>query len=218
MCLRWVNAQTPVLLSLPRHIYLFLLANLSPSESYAWRSHQSKTKTKCHSSALYMHRIMPTKILSVWSKWKRLYVWKLRSIPFRLINFPPFFQIRSDKANSFTRIFYYLSGPGVDKDPKNVFYVERETGHVKINSILDREEIPFYRVKAYMYIQRIHTYYFKLYHMGIFKKKKLMKLPYSPATYIVVKRHSKIYQRQYGWEDDWPQHNRSGWERLHTGH
>lgn len=58
----------------------------------------------------------------------------------------------------------------MDEDPKDVFGIVRDTGHVKIYSILDREKIPFYQVKAFMYIQRIHTYDFKLYHMVILKK------------------------------------------------
>lgn len=61
------------------------------------------------------------------------------------------FQIRSDKEN-ITKVFYYLSGPGVDEPPIGVFEVIRNTGFIKINSILDREEIPFYNVKATLYI------------------------------------------------------------------
>lgn len=60
------------------------------------------------------------------------------------------FQIRSDKEN-FTKVFYYLSGIGVDQPPVGVFEVDRNTGFIKINSILDREEIPFYNVKASLY-------------------------------------------------------------------
>lgn len=43
---------------------------------------------------------------------------------------------------------YYLSGPGVDQPPVGVFGVDRNTGYVKIFSILDREETPFFHVKA----------------------------------------------------------------------
>lgn len=57
------------------------------------------------------------------------------------------FQIRSDKEN-FTKILYFLSGPGADETPKDVFGVDKHTGFVKIYSILDREKIPFYRVRA----------------------------------------------------------------------
>ncbi len=57
------------------------------------------------------------------------------------------FQIRSDKEN-YTKITYYLSGAGVDEPPEGVFGVDRNTGFVKIYSILDREKIPFYYVRA----------------------------------------------------------------------
>lgn len=59
------------------------------------------------------------------------------------------FQIRSDKENS-TKIMYFLSGPGVDENPIGVFGVDRDTGLVKIYSILDREQIAFYHVRAFM--------------------------------------------------------------------
>ncbi|KAJ4936925.1 hypothetical protein JOQ06_001510 [Pogonophryne albipinna] len=56
-------------------------------------------------------------------------------------------RIRSDKENH-TRIMYYLSGPGVDQPPVGVFGVDRNTGYVKIFSILDREETPFFHLKG----------------------------------------------------------------------
>ena len=57
------------------------------------------------------------------------------------------FQIRSDKETS-ADIEYSLSGPGVDEPPIGVFGVHPETGFVKIYSILDREKIAFYYVRA----------------------------------------------------------------------
>lgn len=56
------------------------------------------------------------------------------------------FQIRSDKEN-YTKIFYSLSGPGVDKPPINRFRVDQNTGFVTLHSILDREEISEYIVR-----------------------------------------------------------------------
>ncbi|XP_070700781.1 desmoglein-2-like protein [Pempheris klunzingeri] len=56
-------------------------------------------------------------------------------------------RIRSDKEN-FTRILYYLTGHGVDQPPRGVFQVDRDTGFVKIYSILDREKIPVYHLKG----------------------------------------------------------------------
>ncbi|KAM9323251.1 desmoglein-2-like protein [Pholidichthys leucotaenia] len=56
-------------------------------------------------------------------------------------------KIRSDKEN-FTRVLYYLTGPGADMDPVGVFRVNQETGYVRIYSVLDREKIPFYHLKG----------------------------------------------------------------------
>lgn len=57
------------------------------------------------------------------------------------------FQIRSDKEN-YTKIIYSLTGPGVDQPPLGIFRINSETGFVKITAILDREEIPAYRVRT----------------------------------------------------------------------
>uniref|UniRef100_UPI0037E909E1 desmoglein-2-like protein n=1 Tax=Semicossyphus pulcher TaxID=241346 RepID=UPI0037E909E1 len=56
-------------------------------------------------------------------------------------------RIRSDKEN-FTKIIYSLSGKGVDLPPKGVFGIDPNTGFVKIYSILDREEIAYYRLNG----------------------------------------------------------------------
>ncbi|XP_059201028.1 desmoglein-2-like protein isoform X2 [Centropristis striata] len=60
---------------------------------------------------------------------------------------PSIARIRSDKEN-FTKILYYLSGPGVDLPPQGVFDIDRNTGFVKIFSILDREKMAFYNLKG----------------------------------------------------------------------
>ena len=65
-----------------------------------------------------------------------------------MIHFVFVFQIRSDKEN-YTQIIYSLTGPGVDQPPTGVFGVNHQNGYVKIFSILDREEIPFYHVRAH---------------------------------------------------------------------
>ncbi|XP_044076579.1 desmoglein-2-like [Siniperca chuatsi] len=56
-------------------------------------------------------------------------------------------RIRSDKEN-YTKIEYFLKGPGVDQPPKGVFGINRNTGFVQIYSILNREEIAFYHLKG----------------------------------------------------------------------
>ncbi|XP_043990287.1 desmoglein-2-like [Gambusia affinis] len=54
-------------------------------------------------------------------------------------------KIRSDKEGS-QEIFYSLTGPGVDQDPKGRFSVNEKNGFVKVHSILDREEIAQYHI------------------------------------------------------------------------
>uniref|UniRef100_A0A674MY22 Desmoglein-2-like n=1 Tax=Takifugu rubripes TaxID=31033 RepID=A0A674MY22_TAKRU len=61
--------------------------------------------------------------------------------------YPNIARIRSDKEN-YTKIFYSLSGPGVDQPPLNVFSVDPNSGFVKIHSILDREEVANYTLKG----------------------------------------------------------------------
>ncbi|XP_045907501.1 desmoglein-2 isoform X1 [Micropterus dolomieu] len=56
-------------------------------------------------------------------------------------------KIHSDKSN-FTKITYFITGPGVDLPPEGVFDIDRDTGFVKIYSKLDREKIPVYNLKG----------------------------------------------------------------------
>uniref|UniRef100_A0A671Y448 Desmoglein 2 n=1 Tax=Sparus aurata TaxID=8175 RepID=A0A671Y448_SPAAU len=55
--------------------------------------------------------------------------------------------IRSDKEDV-AKINYFLSGPGCDEPPIGRFGVDKDTGKVKVYSILDREEIAFYRLRG----------------------------------------------------------------------
>lgn len=55
------------------------------------------------------------------------------------------FQIQSDTAQNYT-IYYSISGPGVDKEPLNLFYVERDTGNLFCTRPVDREKYPSFEV------------------------------------------------------------------------
>lgn len=55
------------------------------------------------------------------------------------------FQIQSDTAQNYT-IYYSISGPGVDKEPRNLFYVERDTGNLFCTASIDRETYPLFEV------------------------------------------------------------------------
>uniref|UniRef100_I3JLS7 Si:ch73-74h11.1 n=1 Tax=Oreochromis niloticus TaxID=8128 RepID=I3JLS7_ORENI len=54
-------------------------------------------------------------------------------------------KIRSDK-DKFEKVQYFLSGEGADKNPLNLFVVDRETGFVRITDKLDREKCPYYNL------------------------------------------------------------------------
>lgn len=61
------------------------------------------------------------------------------------------FQIQSDTAQNYT-IYYSIRGPGVDKEPLNLFYVERDTGNLFCTRPVDREEYESFEVKPKVYI------------------------------------------------------------------
>ncbi|XP_030616376.1 desmocollin-2 isoform X3 [Delphinapterus leucas] len=63
--------------------------------------------------------------------------------------FPLFLQqIQSDTAQNYT-IYYSISGPGVDKEPLNLFYVERDTGNLFCTRPVDREKYPSFELVAF---------------------------------------------------------------------
>ncbi|CAI9164544.1 unnamed protein product [Rangifer tarandus platyrhynchus] len=63
--------------------------------------------------------------------------------------FPLFLQqIESDTAQNYT-IYYSISGPGVDKEPQNLFYVERDTGNLFCTRPIDREKYPSFELVAF---------------------------------------------------------------------
>lgn len=63
--------------------------------------------------------------------------------------FPLFLQqIQSDTAQNYT-IFYSIRGPGVDREPKNLFYVERDTGNLFCTRPVDREEYESFELIAF---------------------------------------------------------------------
>ncbi|XP_054550088.1 desmocollin-2 isoform X2 [Talpa occidentalis] len=62
----------------------------------------------------------------------------------------PFFlqQIQSDTAQNYT-IYYSISGPGVDREPKNLFYVEKHTGNLFCTGRVDREQYESFEITAF---------------------------------------------------------------------
>lgn len=63
--------------------------------------------------------------------------------------FPLFLQqVQSDTAQNYT-IYYSIKGIGVDREPKNWFYIERDTGNLYCTRDVDREQYPFFELTAF---------------------------------------------------------------------
>uniref|UniRef100_A0A8D1N2G8 Cadherin domain-containing protein n=1 Tax=Sus scrofa TaxID=9823 RepID=A0A8D1N2G8_PIG len=57
-------------------------------------------------------------------------------------------QVQSDAAQNYT-IFYSISGRGVDQEPLNLFFIERDTGNLYCTQPVDREEYDVFDLIAY---------------------------------------------------------------------
>ncbi|XP_008071586.1 desmocollin-3 [Carlito syrichta] len=57
-------------------------------------------------------------------------------------------QVQSDAAQNYT-IFYSISGHGVDQEPLNLFYIDRNTGNLYCTQPVDREEYDVFDLIAY---------------------------------------------------------------------
>ncbi|ELK05682.1 Desmocollin-1 [Pteropus alecto] len=56
--------------------------------------------------------------------------------------------VQSDTAQNYT-IFYSISGPGVDKEPFNLFFINRDTGDIFCTRSIDREQYDQFPLYAY---------------------------------------------------------------------
>ncbi|EHB15925.1 Desmocollin-3 [Heterocephalus glaber] len=57
-------------------------------------------------------------------------------------------QVQSDAAQNYT-VFYSISGRGVDQEPLNLFFIERDTGNLYCTRPVDREEYDVFDLIAY---------------------------------------------------------------------
>ncbi|XP_046527194.1 desmocollin-1 isoform X1 [Equus quagga] len=57
-------------------------------------------------------------------------------------------QVQSDAAQNYT-IFYSISGPGVDKEPFNLFFIDKDTGDIFCTRSIDREQYDQFPLYAY---------------------------------------------------------------------
>nr|XP_033798743.1 cadherin-15 isoform X2 [Geotrypetes seraphini] len=65
-----------------------------------------------------------------------------KKIPLALV------QIKSDKRNHGS-ILYSIKGPGVDEEPRGIFSINKTTGVVYLNTLLDREKNDHFKLKAF---------------------------------------------------------------------
>ncbi|XP_032320512.1 cadherin-15 isoform X3 [Camelus ferus] len=57
-------------------------------------------------------------------------------------------QIKSDKQQPGS-VIYSIQGPGVDEEPRGVFSIDKFTGKVSLNAVLDREKTDRFRLRAF---------------------------------------------------------------------
>ncbi|XP_028931988.1 cadherin-15 [Ornithorhynchus anatinus] len=65
-----------------------------------------------------------------------------KRLPYALV------QIKSDKQQP-GGVIYSIKGPGVDEEPKGIFSIDKFTGKVFLNAMLDREKNDRFRLKAF---------------------------------------------------------------------
>ncbi|KAG8563049.1 hypothetical protein GDO81_015908 [Engystomops pustulosus] len=66
----------------------------------------------------------------------------MKSIPSQVV------QIKSDKQYQ-SSVIYSIKGPGVDEEPKGIFSINKTTGIVYLNALLDREKIDRFNLRAF---------------------------------------------------------------------
>lgn len=83
--------------------------------------------------------------------WLHNYIDKsFAEMEFRLMYIISTFQVQSDTAQNYT-IYYSIQGPGVDLEPVNLFYIDRDTGNLYCNRSVDREQYESFQVKSKLY-------------------------------------------------------------------
>lgn len=130
-----------ILLSSEKSSFTILLSNTETHEEkeiLVLLEHQTKVLKKRHSQEKVLRRA------------KRRWAPIPCSVPENSLGpFPLFLQqIQSDTAQNYT-IYYSISGPGVDKEPRNLFYVERDTGNLFCTRAVDRETYPSFELVAF---------------------------------------------------------------------
>uniref|UniRef100_A0A8C3YN34 Desmocollin 2 n=1 Tax=Catagonus wagneri TaxID=51154 RepID=A0A8C3YN34_9CETA len=136
-----VYTTNAILLSSEKRTFTILLSNTENQEEKTipvLLEHQTKILKQRHSQEKVLRRA------------KRRWAPIPCSVPENSLGpFPLFLQqIQSDTAQNYT-IYYSIRGPGVDKEPLNLFYVERDTGNLFCTRPVDREEYESFELVAF---------------------------------------------------------------------
>ncbi|KFO37229.1 Desmocollin-2, partial [Fukomys damarensis] len=136
-----VYTTNAVLLTSEKREFIILLFNTESQEEKTisvFLEAQTKVKEEKHSTEKLLRRAK--------RRWAPIPCSMLEN---SLGPFPLFLQqIQSDTAQNYT-IYYSISGPGVDQEPQNLFYVERDTGNLYCRGPVDREQYQSFQLVAF---------------------------------------------------------------------
>ncbi|XP_014636791.1 PREDICTED: desmocollin-2 isoform X2 [Ceratotherium simum simum] len=136
-----VYTTNAILLSSEKRNFTILLSNTENQEEkkiFVLLEHQTKVLKKRHSKEKVLRRAK--------RRWAPIPCSVMEN---SLGPFPLFLQqIQSDTAQNYT-IYYSIRGPGVDREPKNLFYVERDSGNLFCTRPVDREEYESFELIAF---------------------------------------------------------------------
>uniref|UniRef100_F7HXC9 Desmocollin 2 n=1 Tax=Callithrix jacchus TaxID=9483 RepID=F7HXC9_CALJA len=136
-----VYTTNTILLSLEKRSFTILLSNTENQEEkkiFVFLEHQTKVLKKRHTKEKVLRRAK--------RRWAPIPCSMLEN---SLGPFPLFLQqVQSDTAQNYT-IYYSIRGPGVDQEPRNLFYVERDTGNLYCTRPVDREQYESFQLIAF---------------------------------------------------------------------
>uniref|UniRef100_G1R412 Desmocollin 2 n=1 Tax=Nomascus leucogenys TaxID=61853 RepID=G1R412_NOMLE len=136
-----VYTTNTILLSSEKRSFTILLSNTENQEKkkiFVFLEHQTKVLKKRHAKEKVLRRAK--------RRWAPIPCSMLEN---SLGPFPLFLQqVQSDTAQNYT-IYYSIRGPGVDQEPRNLFYVERDTGNLYCTRPVDREQYESFEIIAF---------------------------------------------------------------------
>ncbi|XP_025220890.1 desmocollin-2 isoform X1 [Theropithecus gelada] len=136
-----VYTTNSIVLSSEKRSFTILLSNTENQEKkkiFVFLEHQTKVLKKRQTKETVLRRAK--------RRWAPIPCSMLEN---SLGPFPLFLQqVQSDTAQNYT-IYYSIRGPGVDQEPRNLFYVERDTGNLYCTRPVDREQYESFEIIAF---------------------------------------------------------------------